>query len=42
MGEGVGARDAALDGMRRPRVLICGSLHLAGKVLAAEPETWPP
>ena len=24
-----------------PRVVICGSLYLAGEVLAASPETWP-
>jgi dihydrofolate synthase/folylpolyglutamate synthase len=24
-----------------PRVLICGSLYLAGEVLARSPETWP-
>jgi dihydrofolate synthase/folylpolyglutamate synthase len=24
-----------------PRVLICGSLYLAGEVLARDPETWP-
>ena len=24
-----------------PHVLICGSLYLAGEVLAASPETWP-
>lgn len=35
------ALGTALAGMRRPRVLICGSLHLAGEVLAAEPQTWP-
>jgi hypothetical protein len=38
-----GAIDAALDSAlaRRPHVLICGSLYLAGEVLAADPETWP-
>jgi dihydrofolate synthase/folylpolyglutamate synthase len=24
-----------------PHVLICGSLYLAGEVLAMSPETWP-
>jgi dihydrofolate synthase/folylpolyglutamate synthase len=24
-----------------PHLLICGSLYLAGEVLAASPETWP-
>ena len=24
-----------------PHVLICGSLYLAGEVLAASPQTWP-
>ena len=24
-----------------PHVIICGSLYLAGEVLAASPETWP-
>jgi dihydrofolate synthase/folylpolyglutamate synthase len=23
------------------RVVICGSLYLAGEVLGADPETWP-
>jgi dihydrofolate synthase/folylpolyglutamate synthase len=26
---------------QRPRVVICGSLYLAGEVLARSPETWP-
>jgi dihydrofolate synthase/folylpolyglutamate synthase len=38
--------DEALDlalapGGPPPHVLICGSLYLAGEVLAASPETWP-
>ena len=34
--------DAALAGPGpAPHVIICGSLYLAGEVLAASPETWP-
>jgi dihydrofolate synthase/folylpolyglutamate synthase len=33
------ALDLALAGA--PRILICGSLYLAGEVLALSPETWP-
>ncbi|MCI3181518.1 bifunctional folylpolyglutamate synthase/dihydrofolate synthase [Caulobacter sp. CCUG 60055] len=41
--------DGVHDAMRRalavegapPRIVICGSLHLAGEVLALSPETWP-
>jgi len=33
-------RALALDGPA-PHVVICGSLYLAGEVLAASPETWP-
>ena len=37
--------DAALNdafaSAPRPRVVICGSLYLAGEVLARSPETWP-
>jgi dihydrofolate synthase / folylpolyglutamate synthase len=41
--EGVEAAVArALDGDRAaPHVLICGSLHFVGDVLAMSPETWP-
>lgn len=35
------AVEAALKGAERPRVVICGSLYLAGEVLAADSETWP-
>ncbi len=42
------AVDDIMDGVRRalalpgpPHVLICGSLYLAGEVLAASEETWP-
>jgi dihydrofolate synthase/folylpolyglutamate synthase len=36
------ALDLALAGEGpTPHVLICGSLYLAGEVLAASPETWP-
>jgi dihydrofolate synthase/folylpolyglutamate synthase len=35
------AIEAALHGAQRPRVVICGSLYLAGEVLAADPRTWP-
>ena len=33
------ARAALAEGAGR--VLICGSLYLAGEVLSAAPETWP-
>jgi dihydrofolate synthase / folylpolyglutamate synthase len=37
-----GALERALDSEGPPaHVLICGSLYLAGEVLAASPETWP-
>lgn len=47
-----GLRAAACDGVEdaltralqlepKPHVLICGSLYLAGEVLAMSPETWP-
>ncbi len=35
------ALDRALASGERPRVVICGSLYLAGEVLARSPETWP-
>jgi len=36
------ALDLALsDAGPPPRVVICGSLYLAGEVLALDPETWP-
>ncbi len=41
------AADSIPEAMRRalqgppPHVLICGSLYLAGEVLAASEETWP-
>ncbi len=36
------ALEAALGGEgQAPRVMICGSLYLAGEVLAMSPETWP-
>jgi dihydrofolate synthase/folylpolyglutamate synthase len=35
------ALDKALSLEPTPHVLICGSLHLAGGVLAMSPETWP-
>ncbi|HEV2363122.1 MAG TPA: folylpolyglutamate synthase/dihydrofolate synthase family protein [Caulobacteraceae bacterium] len=35
------ALDLALAGAGPPHVLICGSLHFAGEVLAISPETWP-
>jgi dihydrofolate synthase/folylpolyglutamate synthase len=35
------ALDRALASAARPRVVICGSLYLAGEVLARSPETWP-
>ena len=35
------ALDHALASAPRPRVVICGSLYLAGEVLARSPETWP-
>jgi dihydrofolate synthase/folylpolyglutamate synthase len=35
------ALDKALAIEPTPHVLICGSLHLAGEVLAMSPETWP-
>ncbi|MDB5461018.1 MAG: hypothetical protein JWO72_2759, partial [Caulobacteraceae bacterium] len=31
----------ALEAQDAPHVLICGSLYLAGEVLAASDETWP-
>ncbi len=31
----------ALSHGERPRIVICGSLYLAGEVLARSPETWP-
>jgi dihydrofolate synthase/folylpolyglutamate synthase len=43
--EAGGVRDALTRALRAdgapPHVLICGSLYLAGEVLAASPETWP-
>ncbi len=33
--------EALSQGGPAPHVLICGSLHLAGDVLALSPETWP-
>jgi dihydrofolate synthase/folylpolyglutamate synthase len=43
-----GACAGVMDGLRRalaldgpPHVVICGSLYLAGEVLAASPQTWP-
>jgi dihydrofolate synthase/folylpolyglutamate synthase len=37
------ALDAALvaDGGHPPRIVICGSLYLAGEVLSRDPATWP-
>ncbi|WP_395445055.1 bifunctional folylpolyglutamate synthase/dihydrofolate synthase [Caulobacter sp. UC70_42] len=35
------ALERALDLEPTPHVLICGSLYLAGEVLAMSPETWP-
>lgn len=35
------ALDKALSQEPTPHVLICGSLYLAGEVLAMSPETWP-
>ena len=35
------ALEKALSIEPTPHVLICGSLHLAGEVLAMSPETWP-
>ena len=35
------ALDRALASTLRPRVVICGSLYLAGEILARSPETWP-
>lgn len=35
------ALERALASAGRPRVLICGSLYLAGEVLARSEETWP-
>jgi dihydrofolate synthase/folylpolyglutamate synthase len=35
------ALDRALTETRSPRVVICGSLYLAGEVLVRSPETWP-
>lgn len=35
------AIQAALNDAERPRIVICGSLYLAGEVLAADRETWP-
>lgn len=35
------ALSRALASADRPRVLICGSLYLAGEVLARSPDTWP-
>jgi dihydrofolate synthase/folylpolyglutamate synthase len=35
------ALDAALAVQPAPHILICGSLYLAGEVLAASPQTWP-
>ena len=35
------ALDAALSQAPGPHVVICGSLHFVGDVLAASPETWP-
>ena len=35
------ALDKALALEPTPHVLICGSLYLAGEVLAMSPETWP-
>jgi dihydrofolate synthase/folylpolyglutamate synthase len=51
-GELAGLRASACDGVEQaldralgiepaPHVLICGSLYLAGEVLAMSPETWP-
>ena len=31
----------ALESGGLPHVLICGSLYLAGEVLAMDPQTWP-
>lgn len=31
----------ALDNADRPRIVICGSLYLAGEVLGVDPATWP-
>jgi dihydrofolate synthase / folylpolyglutamate synthase len=35
------ALERALQLEPTPHVLICGSLYLAGEVLAMSPETWP-
>ncbi len=35
------ARALADAGPVPPRIVICGSLYLAGEVLALSPETWP-
>ena len=35
------ALDRALELAPTPHVLICGSLYLAGEILAMSPETWP-
>jgi dihydrofolate synthase/folylpolyglutamate synthase len=35
------ALDRALDAVVAPRVVICGSLYLAGEVLARDEATWP-
>ena len=35
------ALTAALTAEPPPHVIICGSLHLAGEVLAMSPQTWP-
>jgi dihydrofolate synthase/folylpolyglutamate synthase len=31
----------ALEGGPAPHIVICGSLHFIGDVLALSPETWP-
>jgi len=41
--------DGAADGVRcavaglgpQPHVVLCGSLHFVGEILAMSPETWP-
>ena len=35
------ALDLALASRNPPRIMICGSLYLAGEVLALDPKTWP-
>jgi dihydrofolate synthase/folylpolyglutamate synthase len=35
------ALDAALADRPAPHVLMCGSLHFVGDILAASPQTWP-